>query len=280
MAAPEARVATTADGVRLALARFAPAGTGRGAVLLLHAMMVDGRYLHRAAGELAARGYDAFVLDWRGHGGSRPPDPRRDRWSFDDYVAFDLPCAQAAAARAAGCAAADVTLVGHSLGGLVSLAALGTGTIAARRLALVATGVWLPGPRGPLVRRALMRVYRDVTRAVGYAPIRRLRLGNADEPAGYVEQLTGWARTGRWTSEQGVDYGATLPSITATVRAWVGTADRLASVADARALVDRIPGATLRIVGRAHGDAADLDHFRLFTDPALAPVRAELADMR
>ena len=35
------------------------------------------------------------------------------------------------------------------------------------------------------------------------APIRALRLGTADEPAGYVAQLAGWARTGRWTSAGG-----------------------------------------------------------------------------
>ena len=40
---------------------------------------------------------------------------------------MDLPCALAATARAAGCPRAEVGLLGHSLGGLVALAALGTG---------------------------------------------------------------------------------------------------------------------------------------------------------
>lgn len=278
MAAPAPVVAITADGVRLGLSRFPATGTGRGAVLLSHAMMVDGRYLRGLAAALAARGLDAFVLDWRGHGASCPPDPRRDRWTFDDYVAFDLPCAQAAVARAAGCATADVGLCGHSLGGLVSLAALGTGVIAARRLALLATSVWLPGPRGPWARRAIMAGYGGVARALGWAPIRALRLGNTDEPGGYVTQLAGWARTGRWTSATGVDYLAALPAITATTRAWVGAGDRLCRVADVRVLTAGIAGATVREIGRRHGDALDPDHFTMITDPAMAPIWHEIAD--
>lgn len=256
--------AVTADGVQLALRRFGPRGSGRGAALLLHAMMVDGRYLRRLAEQLAADGLDAFVLDWRGHGASVPPDPRRDRWTFDDYVAFDLPCAQAAAARAAGCEPDQVALCGHSLGGLVAAAALGTGAVRAPRLALLATSVWLPGPDGPLARRAIMALYRGVARALGRAPIRALRLGTDDEQLGYVEQLTDWARTGRWTSRLGVDYAAALPAIAAPTRAWVGTADRLCRPADARAIVERIPGATLATVDGA-------DHFTMFTRAGMLP---------
>lgn len=262
--------------MHLALTRHPPAGSGRGAVLLLHAMMVDGRYLRRLAAALAADGLDAYVLDWRGHGQSRPPDPRRDRWSFDDYVALDLPCAQAAAARGAGCRPAEVALCGHSLGGLAALAALGTGTVAARRLALIATSVWLPGPHGPRARRAVMATYRTITAALGWAPIRALRLGTDDESAGYVAQLTGWARTGRWTSLLGVDYLAALAAITTPTRAWVGAADRLCRPADARVLTARIPGAALRVVGRAAGDALDPDHFTLFTRDEMLPLWREL----
>jgi len=277
----EPRVATarTADGVTLGLRRWPAAGSGRGAALLTHAMMVDGRYLGRLAAALAAAGVDATVVDWRGHGASRPPDPRRDRVGFDDYVAFDLPCAQAAVASAVGVAPAEVAVVGHSLGGLVALAALGTGVIQTRRLALIATSVWLPGPTGPRARRWLMATYAAVTGAVGYAPIRALRLGNADESAGYVEDLTGWAATGRWTSRLGIDYLAALPTIAAPTTAWVGTGDRLCRPADAAALTDRIPGAILRPIGRAHGDLLDPDHFALCTRAELAPRWAELADV-
>ena len=146
--------------------------------------------------------------------------------------------------------------------------------LAAGGVALMATGVWL---RGSWRRRALMATYGAVAATLGHAPIRALRLGSADEPADYVTQLAGWARTGAWTSATGVDYRAGLAGIGAAVRAWVGTADRLCSIDDARALVAPIAGATLRTVGRAHGDAIDPDHFTLLNRDALAPVWREVA---
>lgn len=280
--ATEVVTAVTADGVRLVLRRFAATGPARGAVLCTHAMMVHGRYFHGRDGgfaaALAGHGLDVYVLDWRGHGDSKPPHPRGGTWTFDDYVTLDLPAALAAVAAASGTRPADVALLGHSLGGLVALAALGTGVVQARRLVLAATSVWLPGPRGPWRRRALMATYDGVARALGHAPIKALRLGSEDEPASYVAQLASWARTGRWTSRGGVDYLAALRHVTTPTWAVVGAGDRLCGPADARALLARLPGdVALRVVGRAHGDALDPDHFTLFTRAELAPVWAELA---
>ena len=264
--------AITADGVRLAIAHAPARGPRRGAVLCTHAMMAHGRYFGVArrpsfAGYLVERGIDVFALDWRGHGGSRPPDPRRAQWSFDDYVELDLPAAIAAIAIH-GIAPGELTILGHSLGGLVTLAALGTGTIhGLGGLALAATSVWLPGPTGPRRRRALMAAYDLASRALGFAPIRALRLGTDDEPRAYVAQLTGWARTGRWTSRTGVDYLVSIDRIETPTFAFVGAGDRLCRPDDAEVLRGRLPGAMpLRVVGEDHGDPADPDHFALFTD--------------
>lgn len=283
----ESLTAVTGDGVRLALRRFAPVGSGRGAVLCTHAMMVHGRYFHRGdggaggdgfAGALAGHGLDTYVLDWRGHGDSKPPHARGGTWTFDDYVRLDLPAALAAVAARAGCGGGEVGLLGHSLGGLVGLAALGTGAVRVRRLVLAATSVWLTGPRGPWRRRAIMAAYGGVARVMGHAPIRALRLGSEDEPASYVRQLTGWARRGRWTSGDGVDYLAALARV--DVPAWgvVGLGDRLCGPDDAEALLRRLRrAAPLRVVGRVAGDPLDPDHFTLFTRAELAPLWAELA---
>lgn len=274
--------ARTADGVALALRRFAPRGAARGVALCTHAMMVHGRYFHGKDGgfaaALAGHGLDVFVLDWRGHGASQPPHPDAGTWTFDDYVTRDLPAALAGAATAAGCRPDQVAVLGHSLGGLVALAALGTGVVAVRRLVLAATSVWLPGPGGPWRRRAMMATYDGVARVLGHAPIRALRLGSEDEPASYVAQLAGWARTGRWTSRAGVDYLATLRTISTPTWAVLGAGDPLCRPADAEVLLRRVPGAApLRVVGKAHGDALDPDHFTLFTRAELAPVWSEIA---
>lgn len=280
---PDDVPAVTADGVRLVLRRFGPRGSGRGVVLCTHAMMVHGRYLHGRDGgfaaALAAHGLDVFVLDWRGHGDSRPPEPRDGTWTFDDYVTLDLPAALAAAAEAGGVKPADVAVLGHSLGGLVTLAALGTGVVKVRRVVLAATSVWLHGDGGPWRRRAIMGLYDGVSRRFGYAPIRALRLGSADEPASYVTQLTGWARSGRWTSRGGIDYLAALATVETPVWAVVGAGDRLCRPDDASVLLRRLPGeVSLRVVSRAAGDALDPDHFTLFTRPELAPVWDDIAE--
>src|SRR3569623_974152 len=122
---------TTSDGVAL---RFDRVGKGP-RVLCLHAMRTDGRYFgaRRDNGFARALGCEVRVADFRGHGESVPPVAGRDDWSFDDLVTKDLP------ALADGSHA----IIGHSLGGLVALAGIATGTIAPpRRRVRVATNVW------------------------------------------------------------------------------------------------------------------------------------------
>ena len=242
---------------------------GEGArVLCLHAMMTDGRYFgaRRDNGFARALGADVYVAEFRGHGRSQPPSAGEDDWSFDDLVERDLPALVAEIKPDA--------IIGHSLGGLVTLAALGTGTIAPpRALVLASTSVWLGGG---LERRAIMAAYRGVTALFGKAPIRALRAGHADESKGYVAQLTGWQRTGRWLSLKGVDYLAALETVTVPTLAITGAGDWMCKPDDAAAIARRVK-APLRIVGRAHGDALDPDHFQLFTRPELTGVREEVA---
>ncbi len=243
-------------------------------------MMANGAYFGRGfADHLAERGIDVYILDWRGHGASVPPDPHRERWSFDDYVRADLPAAIDAVCADAGVRIGELAYLGHSLGGLVGLAGFGTGAAPTPgKIALFATSVWLPGSAGSRLRRWIMRAYRYAARPMGYAPIRRARIGSDDENRGYVDQLTGWADTGRWTSRDGIDYMAALGAVHAPAWGISGDGDRLSSAADCQVLLDRLPGALpLRRVGTARGDAVNPDHFTLFTDARLAPLWNELA---
>jgi predicted alpha/beta hydrolase len=280
--------ARTVDGVTLRLDRVSPRGSGRGVVVCLHAMMTDGRYFGARsdgsfAASLAGAGFDVYVADFRGHGRSRPPYAKGGTWSFDELVDLDLPAIVTAAARTSGCTVGELSILGHSLGGLVSCAALGTGRIPApKKLVLAATSVWLGGGAGleAMTRKAVMRVYRGITRVVGHAPIRQLRVGNADESAAYVDQLTGWARDGHWRSRQGLDYQATLRTITVPTFSFTGATDWMCRPRDAEAIIAHIPSSeALRIVGVKQGDALDPDHFQLFTRPELTTLRSEVASM-
>lgn len=268
--------ARTVDGVTLRIDRVRARSKRRGVVVCLHAMMTDGRYFGARrdgsfATMLADAGLDVYVADFRGHGRSVPPRAGSGDWTFDDLVELDLPAIVAAAANESGVAATQLALLGHSLGGLVTCAALGTGRIPPpRKLVLAATSVWLGET---LQRRVIMRVYRDITRVLGRAPIRALRVGTADESAGYVQQLTGWAATGRWVSRRGIDYRAALQTITAPTFAFAGAGDWMCRPHDAEAIAGRIQtSAPLRIIGTKQGDAIDPDHFQLFTKRELAPT--------
>jgi predicted alpha/beta hydrolase len=272
--------------VTLKVDRVRAVGARRGVIVCLHAMMTDGRYFGARrrdddgfARTLADAGYDVIVPDFRGHGHSIPPRAGRDDWSFDDLVDFDLPAIVGEAARLSACAPGDLVLLGHSLGGLVATAALGTGRIPAPRLlVLAATSVWLHGEDGPFLRRMMMSAYRHVTALLGRAPIRALRVGTADEAATYVRQLTGWARATRWTSLRGIDYAAAAATIQTPVLAFSGAGDWMCTPRDAARFAGHLVGAApLRIVGRAHGDAIDPDHFELFTRRELRPLWSELA---
>jgi predicted alpha/beta hydrolase len=283
---PDEITARTTDGVTLRIDRVRPTGQPRGVVVCLHAMMTDGRYFGARKGDgafahvLASEGFDVFVPDFRGHGRSQPPTAKRDDWSFDDLVELDLPAIVGECATAAGCTASDLVILGHSLGGLVSTAALGTGRIPSPRLLVLAsTSVWLHGPRGPLTRRAVMAAYRAAAQLFGYAPIRRLRVGTADEPASYVRQLTGWTRSMQWSSVRGVDYTAGAQTITTPVLPFVGAGDWMCTPRDAAGFIGHLScAAELRVVGKHRGDALDPDHFQLFTRTELLPMWHELAE--
>ncbi len=285
--APDEITALTADGVTLRIDHLRPPnGVPRGAIVCLHAMMTDGRYFGARKGDdafaqvLAREGFEVFVPDFRGHGRSQPPTATRDDWSFDDLVELDLPAIVTACAAAASCTASDLVLLGHSLGGLVSTAALGTGRIPSPRLLVLAsTSVWLHGPRGPIARRAVMGVYRAAAQLLGYAPIRRLRVGTADEAASYVRQLTGWTRSMQWTSARGVDYTASAETITTPVLPLCGAGDWMCTPRDAAAFLGHLScAAELRVVGTRRGDALDPDHFELFTRSELVPMWHELVE--
>jgi alpha-beta hydrolase superfamily lysophospholipase len=240
-------------------------------------MMTDGRYFGARrpdgfAAALAASGLDVIVADFRGHGRSVPPHAGPDDWSFDDLVERDLP----AIVGGVGCAPGELAILGHSLGGLVACAGIATGVVPKpRKLVLAATSVWLGETPA---RRALMAAYRGVTALFGKAPIRAIRAGTADESKGYVDQLTSWARTSRWTSRSGVDYAVALETIDTPTWAFVGGSDWMCTPRDAQAIAGRIRSAApLRVVGRARGDRIDPDHFQLFTRPELRALWNEIA---
>lgn len=125
---PEPKVVAAADGWQLCAWHRAP-GQRRFVepIVLCHGLSNNHRFLefqapHSLAVALADAGFECFTVELRGAGKAAPaPLGTRADGTIDDYVNFDVPalvhfaCAEANAPQA--------FWIGHSLGGLVALAA-------------------------------------------------------------------------------------------------------------------------------------------------------------
>jgi predicted alpha/beta hydrolase len=301
---PELHFALTADGWQIALHRHRPpAGRGAAPVILCggyacnrHFMDLDAEY--SLARYLAAVGFDAWVVELRGRGESRPTGvcARPRTWTFDDLATFDVP---AAIAHVTGTTGRATMWVGHSMGGLVLYAYLGQQREPAPRLragVTLASPVVFPATSSTLFREigsSLLAlpfgetVYQrwvlgalwvligwspaigigmnptNVDRAV-VGPALRRSLGNV--PRAKLQQLARWASEGVFCSFDGtVDYRAALAGVTTPLLLIAGSADRVATPAAVRRALDHLPEETTsyREFGRAHGHSADSGHVDL-----------------
>src|SRR5262245_44770909 len=108
---------TAADGVRLQLTRVVDdAVTARGAVVMQHGLGSNGAVFLVPGLSLAERlaecGFDCYVSELRGAGGSARP---RGGWGLGDYLTLDLPAVIGCVQQVSGCA--GISWIGHSLGG-------------------------------------------------------------------------------------------------------------------------------------------------------------------
>lgn len=220
----------TTDGVALrAIVDDPPEGTPLvGTCVLAHAMFARKSEFGRRdkpglSHAIAKAGWRTIAFDFRGHGESKV-----DReYGYDDLVRLDLPAVcECARARGEG---NPVVVLGHSLGGHVAMAAQGTGTIAIDGIVAVASNVWHrdvePSRLRMAVKRAVSRAALEVVERVGRVPARALRIGSDDESERYIRALLRAPLEGRWCSEDGVDYLASLSNVKIPVAAIVSTAE-------------------------------------------------------
>lgn len=281
----------TSDGWSLGV-RWRPAlGPKRGAALLLHAMMVDGRSMDRPPGAglastLAQAGFEVHIADFRGRGLSGPTVREGADWSYDDLVLRDVPAlVDEVRERSPG----PLWLVGHSLGGHVAMAAAGVGasTIAPDGHVLLGANVWMPslegGRRRRLQKHIAMGCFGGLSSALGYFPARSMGWGPVDEAATYVADLHRFWSEDCWASADGRhDYLACLSYVQGPVLSVVGARDRLFShVEGARAFIEHLgPGRAefWYVAQRSYGLPSAPDHMGLVTDRRVSPLWVAISD--
>jgi pimeloyl-ACP methyl ester carboxylesterase len=243
---------------------------------------------------LAEAGFDCFIVEWRGIGGSRAA-PRGRRWpdvSVDELIAQDGPALIDLALERTG--ARRAFWVGHSLGGLVGYA-VAQGESGARLAGLIALGSPVFFAPDKLIRRLIHAgnraswprgfrnewLSRTLAPFLGYvtlplsdviinpkhipAPIQRKVYANmmASMSRNVLRQFQDWIDHDAFRSFDGSrDWRAGLSGLTLPVLVLGGSQDRLAPPKNLRAQFELLGSEDkqLHIFGCERGDKMDYGH--------------------
>jgi len=278
----------TASGRSLAVEIREPRKAAAGTVVLLHSMMASRRIWNSPREQgltsaLTEAGLRTLALDFRGHGDSGPSASKGGTWSYDDLVREDVP-ALCRAARERW-PSDRLTLIGHSLGGHVSLASVSTSLAAPDALVVLATNIWLrseePNPLLYAKKAAMVRFCEVATRTRGFFPARALGFGSDDEAASLMQGWTSWWNRDSWTSDdQRVDYLSAMSRIRIPILSIASSGDRyLCTASSAARFIKRAPAAntTFEVVRRSDDGSPAPDHMQLVTTRAAATFWPRIA---
>jgi predicted alpha/beta hydrolase len=258
------------DGARSEGRLFEPSGPPAAVALCLPAMGVDARYYDPLGQALAARGVAALSVELRGNGSSSLRAGRGVDFGYRELVELDVVTAlEAARQRFPG---APVFLVGHSLGGHLSVlfAALRPGEVAG--IAIVAAGTpYFRAYSGARKRAYVLfgsQVLYGLSAVLGYLPGRTLGFGGR-EARRLIAEWAALARTGRFAF---AGAPADLPAAMAAVDPPMLALSLAEDVMAPRDAVDHLAGMLPRArLVRRHTERGELgdgiDHFRWVRRP-------------
>lgn len=273
-------ISTTA-GITLHLRQFC--GHPEGApLLLLHGAIEDGRIFYSASGRglapyLAQCGFDVYVADLRGHGGSQPAVGSGDCYGQTEAIVEDIPTFSAfIALRRQG---RPQHWIAHSWGGVLFSSVLARfPEYRSSVLSLVYFGskrtvqVWNLQRllQVELIWKGLCPL---IAKIAGYLPARGMRIGSANETTPYLLQCLAWVRRGPWIDPvDGYDYGRAARAA-ALPPTWYLAAIRDRCLGHPRDVYDFMTEAgeqprCYTILSRRNGNGHDYDHISMLTHPS------------
>ena len=322
----------TEDNWRLAINHYPAAKNGftknnRAPVILCHGLGYNGLFWAlndniNLAKYLAGGGFDVWVLSLRGAGLSTKPGisiiknitesrpgelknasfkPSFLNWNIDDYIKYDIPAALKFVTEKTG--KPKVTWIGHSLGGMIMYAYLGTNKPdMLKSVVTVGSPIIIPQPPNQILRafaanknlfKALL-IINLRSGATGLAPFHKFLItpdevlffnkdNISDEtvkkllsyvvedlPIGVVDQIIKLIQTGVFTSTDGsLNYTELIKNIDIPMLLACGKADNLAPPESVRYVYHNIKSnnKTFLMFGIANGYKIDYGHNDLILGP-------------
>lgn len=267
--------APTVDGLHVGLIHLPPKGTPKDStpLILCHgftstSISYDLGNGHGMGPYLSEAGYDVWMLNLRGRRFSSKPNLGKGHidydWTFDDYLNYDLPAAIKYVTEQTG--AKQVTWIGHSMGGMLMYAYLGspkhkwrnnvekiiiiasptnfapiddsTNALAKIGKVFINSGDMLPIQSGAKLTGRYLAKRRDMAQWTinpdnfsEQTTLYYLANGTPNVSGGAINQFLGWLNTNTFTSLDGeIDYRAGVEKIEVPALVMAGKLDNLAPI--------------------------------------------------
>lgn len=294
----ERHVARTDDGWNIALYRYRATGDPHPLPVVCGHGLAGSRYIfdshvdYSMARDLAARGFDVWLVDLRGRNESWPdggPSPEL-QWSFDDFVRHDIPAAIRTVGGVTG--APGVCWLGTEMSGIALYALAIDGTVPELRAgitlgspAVTPSSGEVPGVTTPFPERNGTRFPFSMVRDIGpqlaeqqsgmlessFRPsntdwvvtARYFRHGVPDEATDVIDQFRDWMSSGTMrTRDCSNVWSDRLDEVTLPVLVLTGAADLQRPPDATRATFDALGSTdkTFVRVGTADGFPVDAGH--------------------
>lgn len=248
---------------------------------MLHGAIENGRIFYSDSGRglapyLAGQGYDVYVADLRGRGGSTPAISRVSRFGQTEAITEDIPAFVNHIIERRG--PIPQHWIAHSWGGVLLSSYLAR--FAGHR-DLVRSAVYFGSKRTvrvwnfhrllkvDLVWNGLCHLISDLA---GYLPARRLGIGSDSETLKSHRQSSEWVKKDAWVdADDGFDYGAAIGQVQLPP-IWYLAAERDHALGHPRDVADfrlsaGVQESSYTVLSRRNGNLHDYDHINMLTHP-------------